>query len=106
MAIERPYSLRNVVGEFKRLIFGRSQWLRPDASLRLKPMLKLMDHESQKNQYLMFMIHSSELMPGGSPNFRDGKAIDELYSVVEGIFEKAVSLGYIGKTLREYRALV
>lgn len=102
LALERISSLRNIVGEFKRFLFGRNQWLRPEASLRLKPMLKLIEDESQKNQYLMFMIHSSELMPGGSPNFKDEKAIEGLYFVIERIFERATFLGYKGKTLREY----
>ena len=99
LALERISSLRNVVGEFKRFVFGRNQWLRPEASLRKKPMLNLIENESQKNQYLMFMIHSSELMPAGSPNFKDEKSIEGLYSVIEQIFERAMFLGYKGKTL-------
>ena len=102
LAIERPYSLRNVAGEFKRLILGRNQWLRPDTSLRQKPMLKLIDLEAQKNQYLMFMIHSSELMPGGSPNFKDESSIEKLYNVIDVLFERASSLGYKGKLLKYF----
>ena len=50
----------------------------------------------------MFMIHSSELMPGGSPNFKDEKSIEDLYNETEKLFKYAKSKGYIGITLREY----
>ena len=100
ISLENISSLRNIVGEIKRFIFGRKQWLRPDASLRLKPLIKLIEQISKKNQYLMFMIHSSELMPGGSPSFKDEKSIECLYSIIDNIFQKATSLGYTGKTLR------
>lgn len=101
-ALGKNYSLGNIARELKRFLWGRNQWLRPDASLRLKPMLKLIERESKQNQYLMFMIHSSELMPGGSPNFKDEKAIEDLYKIIKEIFEYATLLGYSGKTLREY----
>ncbi|WP_163438655.1 deacetylase [Fibrobacter succinogenes] len=100
-ALESPYSLRNICREMKRFVLGRKQWLRPDSLLQVKPMLKLIDCESQCNPYLMFMIHSSELMPGGSPNFRDEKSIEGLYMVIETLFEKIASLGYCGKKLCE-----
>ena len=50
----------------------------------------------------MFMIHSSELMPGGSPNFKDENSIENLYIDIESIFSYAKSKGYVGITLREY----
>ena len=99
---EKPYTLYSLCRELKRFVFGRNQWLRPDASLLQKPLTKLVDIVSKENQYLMFMIHSSELMPAGSPNFKTTESIERLYQIIEAIFEKAVSLGYEGKTLREY----
>ncbi len=99
---EKPYTLYTLCREFKRFTFGRNQWLRPDASLLQRPLTKLIDIVSKENQYLMFMIHSSELMPAGSPNFKTPESIERLYQIIEAIFEKAVSLGYEGKTLREF----
>lgn len=99
---EKPYTLYSFCRELKRFALGRSQWLRPDASLLQKPLTKLVDIVSKENQYLMFMIHSSELMPAGSPNFKTTESIERLYQIIETIFEKAVSLEYEGKTLREY----
>ena len=49
----------------------------------------------------MFMLHSSELMPGGSPTFRDEGAIEHLYRELNAIFARAQSLGYVGATFRE-----
>ena len=50
----------------------------------------------------MFMIHSSELMPGGSPSFKDTKEIDRLYECIGALFNYAKSKQYIGTTLGEY----
>lgn len=99
---EKPYTLYSLCRELKRFVLGRNQWLRPDASLLQKPLTKLVDIVSKENQYLMFMIHSSELMPAGSPNFKTTESIERLYQIIESIFKRAVSLGYEGKTLREY----
>ena len=51
--------------------------------------------------YLMFMIHSSELMAGGSPTFRTDESIERLYSDLEALFE-CVSKNYEGETIRNY----
>ncbi len=99
---ERPYSLYTLCREMKRFVFGRNQWLRPDGSLLEKPLMKLVDIVSAENQYLMFMIHSSELMPAGSPNFKTAESIERLYEIIEAVFRKATLLGYKGKTLKEY----
>jgi hypothetical protein len=100
-APDTPCSIWNVYQELKTLLKGRIQWLRPDSSFRIKPMLKLIENESKKNQYLMFMIHSSELMPGGSPYFKDEASIEKLYLIIEYLFEKIKLLGYKGKSLIE-----
>lgn len=52
--------------------------------------------------YLEFMLHSSELMPGGSPYFEDESSIEQMYSDLEEIFSYVKSLGYTGITLTEY----
>lgn len=51
----------------------------------------------------MFMIHSSELMPGGSPSFPDETSINALYHSLE-IFFEAISDDYIGMTIGDYAA--
>lgn len=50
----------------------------------------------------MFMLHSSELMPGGSPNFKTVESIEKLYNNIEYIFQYIKNKGYIGMTLNEY----
>ena len=48
------------------------------------------------------MVHSSELMPGGSPYFKNDKEIENLYEDMELLFSKIVLMGYKGLTLKEY----
>jgi hypothetical protein len=49
-----------------------------------------------------FMLHSSELMPGGSPVFSSAEDIEHLYESLEMLFEK-LSGWCCGRTLKEFR---
>ena len=77
-----------------RLLFsGRREvkryWLRPNGR-NLDDMSKLIESAVRsKCIYAEFMFHSSELMPGGSPHFKDEPSIDKLYADLEQLFELA-----------------
>ena len=87
----------------KTLIKGEPVWLRP-ATQSLQMMKALIDIVSKEHDsnYLEFMIHSSELMPGGSPYFKDKESIERLYTSMEHIFKYVQIMGYKGMTLHEY----
>ena len=53
--------------------------------------------------HLEFMLHSSELMPGGSPAFRSASDIERLYEHLEILFEE-LSAWCRGVTLKEFHA--
>ena len=53
--------------------------------------------------HVEFMLHSSELMPGGSPSFRTASDIDRLYEHLETLFED-LSTWCRGTTLKEFHA--
>ncbi|WP_051234158.1 hypothetical protein [Butyrivibrio sp. NC3005] len=55
----------------------------------------------EKRDYLEFMLHSSELMRAGSPNFLTENDIEVLYDDLEQLFEK-ISYHYEGVTLSQY----
>ena len=109
--LEVPMTIRSVhhskEGSFKHkiktLIKGDTVWLRP-ASQSLLMMKKLVDvvEQEQKTDYLEFMIHSSELMPGGSPYFKTAESIDILYDTFRQLFDYVSRKGYVGSTLKEY----
>jgi hypothetical protein len=50
-----------------------------------------------------FMLHSSELMPGGSPTFKDAPEIERLYEHLEMLFED-LATWCCGTTLKEFHA--
>lgn len=54
--------------------------------------------------HLEFMLHSSELMPGGSPSFRTRSAIERLYEDLEMLFGE-LSAWCSGATLKEFHAM-
>ena len=57
-------SFKNLLREMKSLLVGKYQWIRPDNSYLLDGIFKVMHKCSNDKEYIMFMIHSSELMPG------------------------------------------
>lgn len=80
---------------------GKTVWLRP-RNRNLKDMLWLADQiRNSDSDYLMFMLHSSELMPGGSPTFQTEEQIEKLYADLRTLFER-IAEGFVGVTLEEY----
>ena len=87
-----------------RVLFKpRRLWLRP-AGQSLDDMKQLVDIVEQEpnTDYLEFMIHSSELMLGGSPFFKKEEEIDKFFQKIKDIFGYVYSKGYEGATLAEY----
>lgn len=110
--LEVPASVRNyshyIAGgslkhKLRAAIKGGQIWLRPALS-GLADMKKLAKEIRQEegNDYLEFMIHSSELMPGGSPYFKTPENIERMYANMEAFFEYITELGYKGETLENY----
>lgn len=87
-------------GAFKAL-FGTTRWLRPDGHNRATLLSVLRDSLAQGRDYVEFMLHSSELMPGGSPHLATEESIERLYEDMEALFE-AASRSCVGLTLDEY----
>ena len=84
---------------------GQSLWLRPNGNnlKELKWIVKSV-YESECD-YVMFMIHSSELMPNGSPYFRTEDSIRDLYRNLESLFKYA-SRFFEGITLTDYANVI
>ncbi|THJ23918.1 MAG: deacetylase [Nitrospira sp. CG24E] len=76
-------------------------WLRPNGR-NLNQMLGYLRYAlSTKRDYVEFMLHSSEFMPGGSPLFKSEAAIEQLYHCLESLFAEA-SVQFSGRTLSQY----
>jgi len=79
----------------------------PHAVLRLNrnnlPMLlQIIDRAvKDKFEYLEFMLHSSELMPGCSPVFPSERSIEKAYTDLEILFSR-ISRWYSGRTFKEF----
>lgn len=105
MTIRRTHFSRkgSVKHKLRVLIQGDNVWLRP-ASATAEEMLRLCKcvNADPSVDYLEFMLHSSELMPNGSPYFKDENAIEELYITIEKVFAYAKQLGYEGVTMSQY----
>ncbi|GHT56212.1 hypothetical protein FACS1894109_04480 [Spirochaetia bacterium] len=94
----KPFHLKSI----KSAILRKTIWLRPDGK-NLQDMIALINKikRSPPDDYLMFMLHSSELMPGGSPTFKTAGAIEKLYRDLSSLFEY-ISKDFEGITLKDY----
>ncbi len=78
------------------------QWLRPTRYRRAGQLIDVVKTAlEQKRDYIEFMLHSSELMPGGSPTFPTDSSIEQLYDDLEQLFE-FIQNHYHGETLTGY----
>ena len=83
---------------------NKALWLRPNRR-NLEEMLYVIEQNYQSDKdYLMFMLHSSELMPGGSPTFKTEGGIERLYEHLYIIF-KEISRYNTGVGSEEYMML-
>jgi peptidoglycan/xylan/chitin deacetylase (PgdA/CDA1 family) len=83
-------------------LFPRALWLRPDGRNGRRLLGLLRTALAEGRDYVQFMLHSSELMPGGSPRFRSAKSVEALYEDLERLFSAATE-GFVGRTVGEYR---
>lgn len=94
-----------VKNRIRNVIKGKELWLRPINAY--DDIIRLVDIVESKGDcdYLEFMIHSSELMPGGSPYFKDARAVEEMYTDMNKLFSYLSKKGYVGIGLTEYGLL-
>ena len=94
-----PKPLRAVANR----LYPPIRWLRPKGG-NLRTMLSILDDGVVSGaDYVEFMLHSSEFMPGGSPTFRTPDSIERLYDDLAALFE-AAGRRFRGATLAEYHA--
>ena len=95
-------NIKHVLGSCYKAVKGYGHlWLRPNGK-NLQDMLYLADRVyKSKSEYLMFMLHSSELMPGGSWVFDNEEKIEKLYADLKTLFAY-ISRNYMGMTIGNY----
>ncbi len=79
-------------------------WLRPNGRNADAMIMMLREAVSQGRGYAEMMLHSSELMPGCNPTFRNDAAIEKLYQDLATVFQFARDT-FVGLTLKEYRQI-
>lgn len=101
MPIRTSNGYKTFIRDIIKSVIGKQVWLRPSINSEAEISCLLKKIEKQDNDYLEFMMHSSEFMPKGSPYFQSEEEIDNLYQDLEILFEK-IAQRYEGKTLSEY----
>ena len=89
----------------QRLVHGylpAYSWLRPNGRNGSTLPRLLQMARTHGRDYVEFMLHSSELMAGGSPTFPTDRSIARLYRDLETLFH-ASTRDWVGQTLSEFR---
>jgi hypothetical protein len=90
-----------VVRRFANTISPGPAWLSP-AESTLDAMTRAAQGARNSGvEHLELMLHSSELMPGGSPSFPRVTDIEQLYVSLRTLFEQ-ISAWCVGMTLRDF----
>ena len=102
MPAKKTGTPRELLGRIHGFLAAKHEtWMRPNGK-NLDEMIHLADHcKREGDGYVMFMIHSSELMPGGCWRFDSEEAIEKLYGDMEKLFSH-VSKDFQGLTIGEY----
>src|SRR5262249_52155558 len=88
-------------GALKRLGL-RPVWLRPSYTA-LRDMLAFARRlAAQRASCFNIILHSSELLPGGSPYTADVASVDRFQADLELLLEELVHLGGAGRTYAEF----
>ena len=100
--IRRRLGERALISRALNFLVPCYTWFRPKRE-NLSDMLGVLRWAKHEGiDYVEFMLHSSEFMPGGSPTFVTEADIEKLYESLEVLFETATDLSFSGATLTEY----
>ena len=80
-------------------VYHEKIWLRPNGT-NLEDMFYIVE-KTRDREYIEFMLHSSELMPGGSPTFKSKQSTEKLYRDLDMLFAK-ISKERMGISLSGY----
>lgn len=100
--IQHTLAGKSIKNRAKNLIVGKDRWLRPAISTVKEMKLHIDERVKNGSDYAEFMIHSTELMPGGSPYFKNSRDVEREYKDMRTIFTYAVQCGFEGITMRDY----
>lgn len=103
--LKRSIHGKSIKRRLVNLIRGEQRWLRP--ALQTEDEMKKLIKDCLKSEfpYLMFMIHSSELMPGGSPYCSTEAETIEYLKKLENVFISVKNIGK-GYSLKQYYSLL
>lgn len=98
-------SLKNKLGSIKRAMFGNAVMFRYTGN-NLRQLEKwAVEKASSAEDYLMFMMHSSELAAGLNPTIKTSADVEKMYADLDKLFS-LIDKYYVGVTLAEYTAVL
>jgi hypothetical protein len=100
--IEQRLGKRSLLCRALNRVFPRLSWLAPTGD-NIRPMVSVVKKCAAQNRPCVeFAMHSSNLMPGGSPFFWHSRNVETLYEDLNKLFSQA-SKNFRGQTVTEFR---
>jgi hypothetical protein len=100
--IEQQLGRRSLLCRALNRFFPRLCWLAPTGD-NIRPMLSVVKKCATENRPCVeFAVHSSNLMPGGSPFFSRRRDVEALYEDLDRLFSQAGKT-FRGRTVTEFR---
>ncbi len=99
--MDTRHGLKAALKSTVRSLIGKNVWLRPSASTAQEIERLLCDEIGSDAKHLEFMMHSSELMPGGSPYYQTDDDVDHMYEYLNALFLQISKSEYTCATLQE-----
>ncbi|MEU7458709.1 polysaccharide deacetylase family protein [Streptosporangium roseum] len=103
--VDRLISRSSTAKRLMNRVSPEVKWMRPDGRNRTDLLRIAAQAPAAACDHVEFMLHSSEMMPGGSPYFRTGRSIEGLFDDMEELFEFAAER-FQPLTLAEYHARI
>ena len=92
------FSAKSVLKSAYHFIKHSTVWLRPNTDGNLNEMKYILKQIAKNGEFAEFMIHSSELMPGGGPRHQGEDEVNRMFDNMEKLFDYAKGLGFKGYT--------
>jgi hypothetical protein len=86
----------------RSLFYGHTTWFRPGKTNVMEILHLIKKQSDAGSDHLMFMLHSSEFMPGGNPVFVSPGDIEQLFVDMHTIFESLRQINVKPVTCSQY----
>lgn len=100
---EKKYELKKIPRSVLNRLYPDLLWVRLMPGNKKRVIQAMTELVKNGAPYVMFMLHSSELLESANPYFKNKKEVERFFQDIKEVFHHASLLGLNGSTLEAYR---